>query len=80
MADNLIRVGTTVINLDNVIKVDLDWCDEGKSKVVFEFLLRGTDELDGGQNIAQPYFLILHGEEAEAVRRHLKKLVPDLLS
>jgi hypothetical protein len=71
MADNLIRVGDTIINLDNVVKVDLHWRnDDEDSHVVFEFLLRGMDELDEGQNIVQPYLLILEGPEAEAVRRH----------
>jgi hypothetical protein len=76
---NLIRVGTKVINLDNVIHVDLDWHDDGESHVVFEFLLRGSDELDEGQNVVQPYLLVLGGREAEVVRRYLKHLIPDLL-
>jgi hypothetical protein len=82
MASNLLRVGNRIINLDNVMTVDLDWRSdkEGVSKVVLQFLLRGIDELDKGQNFAEPWLLVLDGQEAEAVRRHLKKLVPDLLS
>lgn len=47
--------------------------------VVIEFTMRGSDELDNGENIAHPYSLILEGDEAEAIQRYLKKGVPDLL-
>jgi hypothetical protein len=77
----LIRVGNTLINLDNVMTIDLNWVENGdQPKVVFEFILRGMDELDEGQNVTQPYVVILSGAEAEAVRRHLKKQCPDLMT
>jgi hypothetical protein len=76
----LIRAGNKIINLDNVMQIDLDWDDEGDSKVVFEFVMRGSDELDEGENIAHPYVEIFDGEEAEALRKHLKELCPDLLA
>jgi hypothetical protein len=80
----LIRVGDTIINLDNVMKIDLDYpAKEGEEKeglsVCFEFIMRGMDELDEGQNITQPYLEILEGKEAEAVRSYLKQQCPDLL-
>jgi hypothetical protein len=71
---NLLRVGDTIINLDNVLQVDLDW----EGKVVFEFVMRGMDELDEGQNVTQPYLAIIEGDEAEAVRRYLKAKCPDI--
>ena len=80
----LIRVGDTIINLDNVMLVHLneeheeDEEDEGPV-VVFEFAMRGWDELDEGANIAQPYLEVFKGEEAEAMRRYLKEKCPDLL-
>lgn len=77
---SLIRVGDTVINLDNVITINLNWENDGDSKIVFEFLLRGSDELEGGESIVQPYLLFFEGKEAEAIRNHLKKTVPDLLA
>jgi hypothetical protein len=83
---NLIRVGDTIINLDNVMMINLDWvpdeadADDEPAKVVFEFTMRGSDELEEGQNIAQPYIEVFSGDEAVALRRHLKALCPDLLS
>jgi len=76
---SLIRVGDTVINLDNVTRIDLNWENEGDHKVVFEFLMRGADQLEEGENIVSPFSLIFEREEAEALRSHLKKMVPDLL-
>jgi hypothetical protein len=70
--NELIRIGNQVINLVNVIQIDLDWDDEGTSKVVFEFLMRGADE-------HHPYVLIFEGAEAEAIRNYLCKRCPDLL-
>ena len=77
---SLIRVGDSIINLDNVIRIDLDCEKEGESCVVFEFLMRGLDESEYGENIAKPFVHIFGGHEAEAIRMHLKKLVPDLLA
>ena len=53
----LIRVGNRIINLDNVIKIDLESTDEDSDEtaVVFEFAMRGSDELDNGTNFAEPY-------------------------
>jgi hypothetical protein len=79
----LIRVGDTVINLDNVVRIDLNWVpddeEDEEPQVVFEFLMRGADELDEGQNIAHPYLLFFEGEEASAIRNYLRKQCPDLL-
>jgi hypothetical protein len=78
---SLIRVGNAVINLDNVIYIDLDWeDDDGESCVVFEFLMRGADELEDGESIVAPLTRIFGGEEAEALREYLQETVPDLLS
>jgi hypothetical protein len=72
----MIRVGNKVINLDNVMRVDLDW--EGEGHVVFEFVMRGgSDELDG-ESIATPYLQFFYGEQAEAIRRYFEKSCPDL--
>jgi hypothetical protein len=49
-------------------------------QVVFAFAIRGLDELDQGQNFASPCLKLFRGEEAEAIRRHLKKQCVDLLS
>jgi hypothetical protein len=80
----LIRVGEKVINLANVVSIDLSWHykkEEAEGpRVVFAFLMRGMDELDAGQNIAEPYREFFSGEEAEALRRYLKKQCPDLLT
>ena len=82
--DRLIRVGETILNLDNVLMVDLNWRDDeepdDEAAVVVEFSMRGMDELDDGHNIAQPYLKCFFGAEAEAIRRHLKKRCPDLLT
>jgi hypothetical protein len=81
---DLIRVGDEIINLDNVLYIQLDWLDEGEpdagSKVVIEFIMRGSDELDEGENIAHPYLKFFEGEEGEAIRQYLKKRCPDLLT
>jgi hypothetical protein len=75
----LIRVGSRIINLDNVLQIDLEYEDEEGFGVAFEFVMRGMDELDEGQNIAQPYIEILWDEEAAAVRKFLMKRCPDLM-
>ncbi len=79
----LIRVGGTVINLDSVMMVDLDYHPrdeaDGEPQVVFEFRMRGSDELDRGENWAYPYLKFFEGEEAEAIRRFFKQTCPDLL-
>jgi hypothetical protein len=78
----LIRVGNTIINLDNVLTIDLDWtAEEGEDpQVVFKFNIRGVDELDEGQNVAEPWVEIFGAEEGEAIRQYLKRQVPDLLA
>jgi hypothetical protein len=77
----LIRVGNTIINLDNVMTIDLNWVENAdQPKVVFEFIMRGLDELDEGQSVAQPHLEIFKGAEAEAIRRHLKLQCPDLMA
>jgi hypothetical protein len=77
----LIRVGDTIINMDNVMTVALSWDEAGVDvpMVVFEFTMRGTDELEDGQNVARPYMKVFVDEEAHAIRKHLKKVVPNLL-
>jgi hypothetical protein len=79
----LIRVGDKIINLDNVLQIELNWVDEEEPdegpQVVFEFVMRGADHLDDGENITNPYLAIFSGEEAEALRRYLTSKVPDLL-
>jgi len=77
----LIRVGNRVINLDNVIKIDLESSDgdSDETAVVFEFAMRGSDELENGTNFAEPYLEVFEGEEAEALRKHFKDKCPDLL-
>jgi hypothetical protein len=78
---NFIRIGDEVINLDNVMLVDLNWTDDdGDSHVVFEFVMRGQDELDEGRNITQPYLRMFKGKAAEAIRRHFRDSLPDLLA
>jgi hypothetical protein len=83
MVRGLIQIGSTVINLDIVLQIELNWVPEGEEdedpQVVFEFALRGMDEPDGGQNFTSPYLIFFKGEEAEAVRRHLTQDLPDLL-
>jgi len=83
MAD-MIRVGQTIINLDNVLAVNLNWQDEEdpehkRSKVVVEFVRAPRGKLDKGQHFREPYLKIFSGAEAEAIRRHLKKRCPNLL-
>jgi len=79
----LIRVGDKIINLDNVIKIDLEResSDERRddTAVVFEFAIRGSDELENGTNFVEPYMEVFGGEEAEALRKHFKDKCPDLL-
>jgi hypothetical protein len=76
----LIRVGSRIINLDNVLQIDLEYEDEEEgSGVAFEFVMREMDQLDEGQNIAQPYIEVLWDEEAAAVRKFLMKRCPDLM-
>jgi len=83
MTPGLIRVGDTIINLRNVMAIYLNWVDEAEEdqepKVVFEFTMRGMDELEEGQNFTEPYVKIFTGIEAEAIRRHLTKHYPDLI-
>ena len=79
-SDSLIRVGDTIINLDNVTTIDIGENANGERTVVFRFAFRGYDELDKGANIVQPYQEVFQGEEAEALRGHLIKLCPDLLA
>jgi hypothetical protein len=58
----LIRVGNTIINLDNVMMIDLNWVEDGETpKVVFEFTMRGMDEPDEGQSVAQPHLEMFKG-------------------
>ena len=77
---NLIRVGDTIINLDRVMVIDLDAQVEGEApNVVCEFSMRGSDELDKGENWAYPYLKFFSGDEAVAIRKHLKAMCPDLL-
>jgi len=81
---DLIRVGSTIINMDNVLQVDLECFlpeHEGEPHVVFEFNMRGFDELvEEGTVVAEPYMWVFEGKAAEAVRRHLKEKCPDLLA
>jgi hypothetical protein len=81
----LIRVGDRIVNMDNVMTVELDVVydddeEDEAPRVIFEFVMRGWDELDKGANVAEPYVEIFEGEQAEAVRKHLKQMVPDLLA
>jgi hypothetical protein len=84
MSQGLIRVGDTVINLDNVLEIDLNWTGDSKEDdevphVMIDFALRGWDELEGGENHAYPLVRTFKGDEAEALRKYLKKRCPDLL-
>jgi hypothetical protein len=72
-----------VINLDNVLQIRLEAEPKDPTVgtgVVVEFLMRGMDELEGGQNFTEPYLAVFEGEEAEALRKYLKKTCPDLLT
>jgi hypothetical protein len=75
----LLRFGDTIINMDNVMRVNLDWEDEGTHFVVFEFTMRGSDRLEDGEGVAQPYIEMLEGEEAEAIRNYLKRTCPNIV-
>lgn len=77
----LLRIGGKIVNLDNVMVIDLEWQDkdEDEPSVVMEFVMRGMDELDEGQNVTQPYLQIFEGAEAKAVRRYFMEKCPDLL-
>jgi len=79
----LIRIGDKIVNLDNVIKIDLEResSDERRddTAVVFEFAMRGSDELEEGTNFSEPYIEVFEGDEAKALRRHFKDTCPDLL-
>jgi hypothetical protein len=45
-----------------------------------EFISRGSEEAqEGAAGPSSPRIEVFSGEEAEVLRRHLKKLVPDLL-
>jgi hypothetical protein len=80
----LLRVGDTIVNLDSVLLIDLNYRPEDEEdaepEALFEFQMRGWDELNGGANIAQPYLKIFTGKEAAAIRKHLMKVCPDLLA
>jgi hypothetical protein len=80
----LIRVGDKIINLDSVLMVDLNYTpdedEDAEPQVVFEFQMRGWDELDEGANVAQPYLKFFEGEEAEAIRRYFKRMTVDLVA
>jgi hypothetical protein len=81
MHANLIKMGDTIINLDTVMMVHLDWRnDEGESFVVLEFVMRGSDEAEDGQNIAQPYMKMFKEGEAEILRGHFGRVLPDLFT
>jgi hypothetical protein len=59
----MLRVGNTIINLENVMLIEM----------------RGGDRLEDGEGAAEPYLYVLEGDKAEAVRKYLRKLCPDLL-
>jgi hypothetical protein len=81
---NFVRVGETVINLDNVMSVDLNVTyddDEPDQipRVVVNFLLRGWDRLDKGDNVTEPYLEMFEEEEADALRKYFETIAPDLV-
>lgn len=83
MTANLLRVGSRIINLDNVLSIDLgsvsDDVPDIQPEVIIEFAVRGSDEIEDGFNRAAPYTDVIKGEEAVAIRRHLIKACPDVL-
>ena len=84
MRSSLIRIRDVIINLDNVVSIELDQVydndpEEAPGRVLVRFNVRGSDRLDEGDNVAEPYTEVFEGDEAEALRSYLDKLCPDIM-
>jgi hypothetical protein len=75
----MFRFAGVIVNLDNVLSIEFVRFPTPTGLCVdFRFNVQGCDDLADDEGNTRPFAWMIDGKEAEAVRRHLTALCPDL--